>query len=96
MIVLRQPQPHATDAKAAQLYRTMGAYAGRYKTDGDKLIVTPEVASGPALVGTEQTYVIEIKGDRYQLKMAPTFSQIFGTQGSQQLSQNALSDRIRY
>ena len=68
MIVLRQPQPHATDAKAAQLYRTMGAYAGRYKTDGDKLIVTPEVASGPALVGTEQTYVIEIKGDRCQLK----------------------------
>ena len=62
MIVLRQPQPHATDAKAAQLYRTMGAYAGRYKTDGDKLIVTPEVASGPALVGTEQTYLIEIKG----------------------------------
>jgi hypothetical protein len=25
----------ATDAKAAQLYGTMGAYAGRYKTDGD-------------------------------------------------------------
>jgi hypothetical protein len=24
----------ATDVKAAQLYRTMGAYAGRYKTDG--------------------------------------------------------------
>ena len=31
----------ATNAKAAQLYRTMGAYAGRCKTDGDKLIVTP-------------------------------------------------------
>jgi hypothetical protein len=42
--------------------------------------VTPEVASSPALVGTEQTYVIEIKGDRYQLKTASTFSQIFGTQ----------------
>jgi Lipocalin-like domain len=70
----------ATDAEAAQLYRTMGAYAGRYKADGDKLIVTPEVASSPALVGTEQTYMIEIKGDRYQLNTAPTFSKIFGTQ----------------
>ena len=60
--------PQAMDAEAAQLYRTMGAYAGRCKTDGDKPIVTPKVASGPALVGTEQTYVIEIKGDRYQLK----------------------------
>jgi len=39
----------------------MGAYAGRYKTDGDKLIVTPEVAStSPTPVGTEQTYLIEI------------------------------------
>ena len=58
----------ATNAKAAQLYRTMGAYAGRCKTDGDKLIVTPEVASSPALVGTEQTYMIEIKEDRYQVE----------------------------
>jgi hypothetical protein len=33
--------PQATDAEAAELYRTMGAYAGRYKTDGDKLIVIP-------------------------------------------------------
>jgi hypothetical protein len=39
----------------------MGAYAGRYKTDGDNLIVTPKVAStSPALVGREQTYLIEI------------------------------------
>jgi hypothetical protein len=80
----------------AALYRTMGAYAGRYKTDGDKLIVTPEVASGPALVGTEQTYLIEIKGDRYQLNTVPTFSQIFGRKWSRRLSPIALSDRIRY
>jgi hypothetical protein len=72
--------PQATDAEAAELYRTMGDYAGRNKTDGDKLIVTPEVASGPALVGTEQTYLIEIKGDRYQLNTVPTFSQIPGSQ----------------
>ena len=60
----RQPPAarKATDAEAAQLYRRIGAYPGRYKTDGDKLIVTPEVAStSPALVGTEQTYLIEIR-----------------------------------
>jgi hypothetical protein len=81
----------ARDAKAAQLYRTMGAYAGRYKTDGDKLIVTPEVASSPALVGTEQTYMIEIKGDRYQLNTVPTFSQIFGTQ----VVTTVVADRVK-
>jgi Lipocalin-like domain len=75
--------PKATDAEAAQLYRTMGAYAGRYKVDGDKLIVNPEVASSPALVGTEQSYVFEIKGDRYELKtnpfVSPTGKQIVTT-----------------
>jgi hypothetical protein len=81
----------ATDAKAAQLYRTMGAYVGRYKTDGDKLIVTPEVASSPALVGTEQTYMIEIKEDRYQLNTVPTFSQIFGTQ----VVTTVVADRVK-
>src|SRR5215472_2344765 len=41
--------PKVTDAEAAQLYQTMVAYAGRYKTDGNKLIVNPEIASSPAV-----------------------------------------------
>ena len=73
-------EPKATDAEAAQLYRTMVAYAGRYKTDGDKLIVNPEIASSPAVVGTELTYVFEVKGDRYQLKTNPFVSQLTGKQ----------------
>jgi hypothetical protein len=81
----------ATDAKAAQLYRTMGAYAGRCKTNGDKLIVTLEVASSPALVGTDQTYMIEIKGDRYQLNTVPTFNQIFGTK----VATTVVADRVK-
>jgi Lipocalin-like domain len=72
--------PKATDAEAAQLYRTMGAYAGRYKIENDELIVNPEVASSPALVGTEQTYVFEVKGDRYELKTNPFVSPAIGKQ----------------
>jgi hypothetical protein len=30
--------PKATDAEAAQLYRTMVAYAGRYALEGEKVI----------------------------------------------------------
>jgi len=58
----------------------MNGYAGRYKIDGDKLIVNPEVAASPALVGTEQTYVFEVKGDRYQLKTNPFVSPLTGKQ----------------
>ncbi len=36
-------QPKATDAEAAQLFQTMLAYAGRYKTEGDKLTFYPEI-----------------------------------------------------
>jgi hypothetical protein len=54
----------------------MTAYAGRYKTDGNKLIVKPEVAASPAVVGTELTRVFEVKGDRYEVTTAPFFSPI--------------------
>jgi hypothetical protein len=38
----------ATSAEAAQICPTTSAYGGRYKIDGGKLIVDPEVASSPA------------------------------------------------
>jgi len=33
--------PKATDAEAAQLFRTMVAYAGKYRIEGDKIIQCP-------------------------------------------------------
>jgi hypothetical protein len=70
--------PKATDAEATQLYRTMVAYAGRYKTDGDKLIQYPEVSWNQTFTGTEQTRFFEIKGDRLQYKTAPFVSPFIG------------------
>jgi hypothetical protein len=70
--------PKATDAEAAQLYRTMVAYAGRYKTDGDKLIQYPEVSWNQAFTGTEQTRFFEVKGDRLQYKTTPFVSPFIG------------------
>ena len=66
--------PVATDAEAAQLYRTMVAYAGGYKTDGDKLLLYPEVSANQAFNGTEQTRFFEVKGERLQWKTTPFVS----------------------
>jgi hypothetical protein len=72
--------PRATDAEAAQLYRTMIAFGGRYKTDGDKLILYPEVSWNQTLNGTEQTRFFEVKGDRFQIKTPALVSAISGKQ----------------
>lgn len=72
--------PRATDAEAAQLYRTMAANAGRYRTEGDKWFIMPEVHSAPAIVGKELTGTFEIKGDRLEAKQAPIVSPLYGKQ----------------
>jgi len=70
--------PNATEAEAAQLYRTMVAYAGKYRAEGNKLILTPEVSWNQAWNGTEQTRLFEIQGDRLQWKTTPFVSPFIG------------------
>ena len=70
----------ATDAEAAQLWRTMGAGAGKYKTDGDRMTGSIEVAANPALNGTEFSGSFGVKDDRLQYKSAPVLSRIIGKQ----------------
>ncbi len=72
--------PKATDAEAAQLWRTMLAGGGKYKTDGDKMTGSIEAAANPAVVGTEFSGSFEVKGDRLQYKSAPVLSGIIGKQ----------------
>jgi hypothetical protein len=68
----------ATDLEAAQLYRTMVAYAGTYKTEGDKVIHYPEVSWSQAPNGRELTRFFEVEDDRLQLKSPPVVSPLIG------------------
>ena len=72
--------PKATDTEAAQFWRTMLAAAGTYKTDGDRMTGLIEVASNPAINGTQFSGSFEVKGDRLQYKSAPILSGIIGKQ----------------
>jgi hypothetical protein len=76
----RPDAPQATDAEAAQLWRTMWADAGTYKTDGDKMTTLTEVSSNPAANGTEFSGTFEVKGDRLQYKSTPFLSRSLGKQ----------------
>ena len=52
----------------------MVAYAGTYRTEGNKLIMVPEVSWNQAWNGMEQTRLFEIQGDRLQWKTTPFVS----------------------
>jgi hypothetical protein len=59
-------QPATTDQDRAELFKTLVAYTGLYRVDGDKWITKVDVSANPAWVGTEQTRSFKIVGDRLQ------------------------------
>ena len=73
-------QPKPTDAEALQLYQTMNAYAGTYKTEDDKLILYREIDARETFVGKEQVRFFKVDGDRLQYKSVPFVSGFDGKQ----------------
>ena len=55
-----------TDQDRADLFRSMVAYMGMYRIEGDKWITKVDVSGNPALVGTEQARFFRVDGDRLQ------------------------------
>ena len=73
-------QTTITDAEALQLFQTMNAFAGSYKTEGDKLIWRREIDARGSFVGTEQVRFFEVNGDRLQYHSVPFVSSFDGKQ----------------
>ena len=77
----RQPPATAvaTDAEAAMLYRTMVAYAGSYRMEGNTVYVRAEVTWNR---GWDEMYrppvTVEVNGDRLIYKTAPFVSPFIG------------------
>jgi hypothetical protein len=55
-----------TDQDRADLFKSMVAYTGMYRVEGDKWITKVDVSGNPAWVGTEQTRFFKLDGDRLQ------------------------------
>jgi hypothetical protein len=66
-----------TDMEAAELFRTMLAYVGRYEIDpssdgaGLKMTIRSEVASNPLLEGRDRKFVVRVEGDKLIFKTTP-------------------------
>jgi hypothetical protein len=73
--------PKATDAEAAQLYRSMVAYAGSYRLEGNKVFVKVDVSWNRVWDGQDRPpTTVEIKGERLTYKTAPFVSPFLGKQ----------------
>jgi len=60
-----------TDAERAHAYRTMIAYSGRYRIDGNKIVTKVDAAWNEAWVGGEQVRYIRFEGDRLHVESPP-------------------------
>ena len=59
-------KPASTDQDRAELFKSLVAYTGMYRVEGDKWITKVDVAANPAWVGTEQTRFFRVDGHRLQ------------------------------
>jgi hypothetical protein len=57
-------KPAAADPDRAELFKSLVAYTGTYRVEGDKWITKVEVAHNPAWVGTEQARTFALEGER--------------------------------
>jgi hypothetical protein len=64
-------KPAQTDEERAALLRTMFAYTGNYRVDGDRLTTKVEVSWNESWVGTEQTRIVRFDGEKLLLETVP-------------------------
>jgi hypothetical protein len=62
------------DATKVRLFDSMGGYGGTYTFDGKKVIHHIDIATRPAMVGTDVVRYIELRGDKliYSTKAGPS------------------------
>lgn len=60
-----------TDEDYAAAFRSMLAYSGTYRTEGNKILISVDIAWDELWNGTEQVRYYRIEGDRLHIEAAP-------------------------
>jgi len=71
-------KPPQTEAEREAAYRSMLAYSGRYRVEGDQFITKVDVSWNEAWVGTEQARLYKVEGTRLQVLSPPQPNPNFG------------------
>jgi len=70
LVTANAREPGNTDEKLAALFRTVMAYTGRYRIDGDRFITTIDASWNEAWNGTEQERFYTLDGDALEIRTA--------------------------
>lgn len=60
-----------TDAERSAAFRSMLAYSGRYRVEGDKIVIKVDIAGDETWNGVEQVRFWRIEADRLHIEAAP-------------------------
>ena len=74
----KKNETFATDAQRVELFKSMFAYGGTYKTEGNKLIYNVDIAWVQSWVGTTRTYQVEMTGNKLTVTTPPFKSPVDG------------------
>jgi hypothetical protein len=67
-----------TDAERIELFKSMFAWGGTYRTEGDKVIYNVDIAWVPSWIGTTRTYQAEVAGNKLTVTTPPFKSTLDG------------------
>jgi len=70
-------KPAASDADRAELWKSMVAYTGKYRIEGNDFITSVDVSWNEVWNGTEQRRHFKIEGDKLILTTSPAPSPIY-------------------
>ena len=70
LVTAKAREPGNTDEKALALFRTLMAYTGRYRIEGDRFIAKIDASWNEAWNGSEQERFFELDGDTLQVSTA--------------------------
>jgi hypothetical protein len=60
-----------TDEDRAAAFRSMLAYSGKYRTEGNKIVINVDIAADESWNRTEQARYFKIEGDQLHIEAAP-------------------------
>ena len=60
-----------TDEDRAAAFRSMLAYSGKYRAEGNKIVINVDISGDEAWNGTEQIRYYRLEGDQLHIEAAP-------------------------
>ena len=70
LLTAKAREPGNTDEKLLALFRTVMAYTGRYRVEGDRFITKVDASWNEAWTGTEQERFYTLDGDTLEVRTA--------------------------